>query len=128
MTRREFSPATKEAAFEREDGRCVDCRVTLTPATGIEFDHGRPTGWLGGDNSVENCFPRCRNCHTAKTSREAGDRGRGNHARRRHLGIENPWKRKPPGSKGSGWRKPLNGPAYRVNEETGERIDPPAKD
>lgn len=63
--RKEFSKATKLAAFERARGHCEVCGTKII--TRAEYDHRIPCA-LGGDNSLENCVCTCVKCHRTKTS------------------------------------------------------------
>lgn len=65
--RREFPAKVRVAAFERAGGRCESCRVKLSPATGVEYDHRIPDA-VGGEPIEANCVVLCRNCHGAKTA------------------------------------------------------------
>jgi 5-methylcytosine-specific restriction endonuclease McrA len=66
MGRKEFSKATKAAAFERENGICQGCHTAIT--TGAEYDHALED-YVGGDNNLENCVVLCGRCHKRKTAK-----------------------------------------------------------
>jgi len=92
MKRREFSPSTKRAAYERAGGRCEwdwgegRCPFPLVGG-GVEYHHVRDSYW-GGDNSLENCSAICIGCHRQLTKK---DRPRKDKARRqgdRHKGVK----------------------------------------
>lgn len=123
MSRREFTKATKRAALERSGLLCeaVGAWYGLEPGQrcnaplgyGVEFDH-IDLDANSKDNSLENCAAVCPKCHgfktrhhdipvAAKTLRQQ-DKARGIRGRSR-----NPI----PGSKASGWKKPMYGPAVR---------------
>lgn len=51
---------------------CVDCGRTWLPSRD-QIDHDTPLE-QGGSNEDANLKPRCRECHQAKTTREAGQR------------------------------------------------------
>ena len=111
MKRLEFSRKTRAAAFLRSGGCCEECGAKLKTGEG-EYDHDKEC-WEGGDDSLENCRVLCKVCHEEKTGEAAGRRSKADRQRDKHNGT---WKRKTkpvPGSKDSGWRKPLNGPAIR---------------
>lgn len=116
MRRTEFSIATRRAALKRAKGICeCGCGMPLDQHKGFDFDHIIPCE-LDGDNSLENCRVVNRTCHRAKTSTE--DMPRIKKVRRtdkRQNGLE-ARKAKIAGSKGTGWRNPIHGPAYRVDE------------
>lgn len=68
MSRREFSKATKLAAWERSGGRC-ECgcgqKILGTP----EYDHITPAA-IGGSNDLDNCRVMAKRCHRVKTSKD----------------------------------------------------------
>lgn len=83
MSRLEFSRKTKAARFAHCGGKCEGCGAKLRDGR-FAYDHHVPTGWLGGDNSFENCRVLCtghRSCHQAKTDREAGQKAKSNRVR-----------------------------------------------
>lgn len=49
-TRSEFSAKVRVAAFERSEGRCESCGVTIRPGNGPEYDHCIPDA-LGGPSA-----------------------------------------------------------------------------
>lgn len=124
MSRREFTAQTKRDAWERSDGKCegegtiyglpqgVRCNRDLT--LGVEYDHVDPDA-NSRDNSLENCCAACPACHRWKTShRDRPLIAKTNHQEDMRRGIEKPFKRPMPGSKASGWKKPMGGgPAVR---------------
>jgi 5-methylcytosine-specific restriction protein A len=90
--RREFSKATREAALKRADGKCEGCGLPLRRGR-FAYDHIKATGWLEGDNSLENCQILCtgpNSCHEKKTSEEAGQRAKGNRIIAKEAGITVP--------------------------------------
>jgi len=80
--RRPFTAAEKRAIAEKCDGRCVDCGSDAGP---LDHDHARPV-WGGGETSVANGVLRCRDCHAAKTAREATARAKADRIRKRLAG------------------------------------------
>jgi 5-methylcytosine-specific restriction protein A len=97
--RQEFSRKVKNEALERCGGRCCSCGVTLTPATGTEFDHRIPDA-VNGANSVANCSPLCSNCHGAKTKEDVKQIAKDKRIRDKHSGAK---ERSQRGFKG--WRR-----------------------
>lgn len=85
MKRREFSPKVKLAAFERANGTC-ECTRKLYPGD-IEYDHRIPCD-LGGDNSLDNCVPRCKSCHREKTRQDMRAIAKSRRIRKRQAGIK----------------------------------------
>ncbi len=114
MSRRDFSVAVKRAAYERSRGICeCGCNRPFTdhPKERPEYDH-ELCDFLDGKPDLENCKVIRVDCHLIKTARDMkhikkarrGEKARKNITRAKHT---------MPGSKASGWKKPINGPAYR---------------
>lgn len=59
MIRREFTKATKKAAYERSRGICGECKLSLD-IWGVEYHHKDSRS---NDNSLENCLAICIPCH-----------------------------------------------------------------
>lgn len=113
MSRQEFSRKVKAEALDRSGGKCGSCRITLTPKTGIEYDHRIPDA-VGGMNSVANCVPLCRNCHGSKTNTDVREIARTKRVRDKHTGALKKRQGKPmPGTKASGWKKHMDGSVSR---------------
>jgi 5-methylcytosine-specific restriction protein A len=86
MPREEFSRKTMRAAFARCKGHCDGCGFKLREGR-FFYDHIKPTGWLGGDGSLDNCQVLCDLCHNRKTALESGDRAKGNRIKDRRIGA-----------------------------------------
>jgi 5-methylcytosine-specific restriction protein A len=106
--RQEFSRKVKNEALERCGGRCCSCGVTLTPATGTEFDHRIPDA-VNGANSVANCSPLCSNCHGVKTKQDVKQIAKDKRARDKHSGAMTKTGKPMPGTKRSGWKHKMDG-------------------
>ena len=65
MSRREFTPKIKLAAWERCNGHCETCHAKIVG--GAEYDHVIPCG-LGGEPTLDNIECLCSKCHRLKTS------------------------------------------------------------
>jgi 5-methylcytosine-specific restriction enzyme A len=65
MSRREFKPATKLAAWDRCKGHCETCHAKIIG--GAQYDHVIADA-LGGEPTLENCACLCSKCHRLKTS------------------------------------------------------------
>jgi 5-methylcytosine-specific restriction endonuclease McrA len=116
MTRRtEFTRTTKLAAWNASGGKCADCEREISPGTGPEYDHAIPCE-LGGDNSLGNCVVLCIACHKAKTAKL--DMPAIVKTRSVQAGYVNAKTRRNPlpGSKGSGFRKKMDGTVLWVKE------------
>lgn len=108
-------PRVKIRVFEAQGGLCAHCEAKMgTGGKSPEFDHKVALA-NGGENRESNTQALCRPCHRAKTNVDVAQKSTDRRIKAKHLGIEKK-KARLPGSKGSGWRKPMNGPAYRVKE------------
>jgi hypothetical protein len=71
---------------------------------------------LGGKDEPANMRPAYRRCHRVITREQDLPRiAKAKRSRASHIGARQS-ARKIPGSRGTGWRKPIYGPAYRVDE------------
>ena len=118
MTRAEFSVKVRKAAWDRAGGICeCGCGQPFGthPKERPEYHH-RIEAYLGGDASLENCMCIRSDCHAVITATESAPKAaKVRREDRRQKGLQGR-KATIPGSRGSGWRKPLHGPAYRVKE------------
>lgn len=107
--RREFSRSVKLSAWDRCAGHCESCRQKIIGVA--EYDHATPCG-LDGEPTLENCVVLCARCHRMKTSKlDVPAIAKGKRIEKKRAGIKSG--RPMPGSKRSGWKKPMNGPAIR---------------
>lgn len=113
----EFSVRVRKAAWDRAQGRC-ECGCGRAfgkhPKERPEYHH-RLAAYLGGEPTVENCLVVRWDCHRLLTDGQQPVFSKVRREEKRVTGTERK-KAKIPGSKGTGWRKPLNGPAYRIDE------------
>jgi 5-methylcytosine-specific restriction endonuclease McrA len=123
MSRAEFTKPTKRAALHRAGGVCeatgelyglpAGTRCGRSLAHGVEFDHVILDA-NSKDNSMENCAAVCPPCHKHKTAKHdipvAAETLR---QQDKHRGIRRRKGAPMPGSRASGWKKPMNGPAVR---------------
>jgi 5-methylcytosine-specific restriction enzyme A len=67
--------ATRERVLRRDCGvcRCDECKATGALKPAHEVDHHIPL-WKGGTEDDENLKAINRDCHKAKTAREAAER------------------------------------------------------
>lgn len=114
MTRTEFPPAVRRAAWTRCGGFCEgeDCGAKLwTPK--FEYDHVLACA-LGGDNSLENCAVLCLPCHKAKTGQHDIKRtSKANRQRSAEIKAKRRKSRPMPGTRASGIRKRMDGTVER---------------
>lgn len=100
--------------FEREGGRCWLTGRKINPGDAWDLDH-KIALCNGGTHSEDNLAPALREEHRKKTAEDVKMRAKADRVRKKHLGIHRP-KYPMPGSKASGWKKPLHGPAVRRDE------------
>lgn len=112
MTRRRFPAKALAARLSEFGGCCADCAWPVGGAAGLEWDHITPLK-MGGEDALENLQPLCRPCHRAKTRLDAGHIAKAKRMRQRMAGIGKTVRRPVPGSRLSGWKKPIYGPAIR---------------
>ena len=122
MKREEFDAKVRRAAWERANGRCegmvpglfdepVRCSAPIDIG-GFHYDHVIPY-WTCRDSTLENCQVLCRVCHRIKTDKDIADIAKIKRIKDRAIKARSPKYRPIPGSKRSGWKKPINGPAVR---------------
>ena len=83
--RLEFTNKTKLIAFQEHKGRCAYCESKLGGNKDpTEYDHKyecwqyEEFGWDIKDlNSVENCLPAHKSCHSFKSNKSTGERAKG---------------------------------------------------
>lgn len=112
--RREFPAKVKAEAFKRAGGACEACTRKLF-AGDIHYDHRNPDA-LTGEPTLANCQVLCRSCHSAKTRDDVKDISRAKRREARHLGAHRA-KRLIPGSKGTAFRKHIDGTVTRRQED-----------
>jgi 5-methylcytosine-specific restriction enzyme A len=107
-------PRVRLRVFERTSGNCAECTRRLQPG-GWACDHIVALV-NGGQHRESNLRALCNEpCHSSKTAQDVAEKSKVRRKRAKHVGIKRSG-RKIPGSVGTGIRKPINGPAYRVSE------------
>lgn len=115
MSRRKRTTLQRAAIFDAHNGKCHICGEKIDGTREAwELEHIVPFD-LTRDDTDENLAPAHVVCHRQKTKQDKTIIAKSNRVAAKHKGARAP-KTRLPGSKGSGWRKPLNGPAYRVKE------------
>lgn len=128
--RREFSAATRRAAWERAGGCCeglvmshelfnkrsgfpkmVRCNAPLDHGN-FHYDHRDPD-WFSKDNELENCQLLCRVCHEVKTAWDKRDIAKSKRIQDKLIKARTPRGRPMPGTKRSGIRKRMSGKVER---------------
>lgn len=97
--------------FDAYGGRCWISGQKIMPGDQWDLDH-KIALCNGGEHRESNLAPALRAVHRVKTASDVKARAKADRVRKKHLGI---WKPRSvvPGSKASGWKKPLHGPAIR---------------
>ena len=111
-------PSAKARIIKRQDGICgCGCGVKLGLAGElIEFDHEQAL-ILGGANDENNLRALRKPCHRAKTKRDVTQKSTEARKRAKHLGLKPKSKAQLPGSKGSKWKRRVDGTVVRRDEE-----------
>ena len=86
------------------------CQCEINGRSGLEWDHHIPLA-IGGDDALSNLDPLCVRCHRAKTRTDVSRIAKSLRVRLKHLGIRKP--RSFPGSRGSRWKKKIDGSVVR---------------
>ena len=119
VTRRNFTPATRKAAYERAQGRCQGCGCDLTGKR-WDCDHVLPD-WLGGRPVLENAEVLCAGsratCHGKKTAADVKRIAKTRRQRRYHeTGRSHRHAVRPMRSRGfQGWRR-FDGQIVRAHD------------
>lgn len=111
MTRRRRTPKQRLAILEACGEICHICGNKIDGAKERwEIEHIIPLA-LGGEDGGGNLAPAHVACHREKTSADAGDIAKANRVRAKHNGARPPSQF--PGSKGTRWKKKLDGTVVR---------------
>ena len=104
-------PRVRLRVFERCGGRCHISGRKITAADVWELDHIIAL-INGGENRETNMAPALCDKHREKTAADVAMKSKDRRVKQKFLGIK-PSKMKMAGSRDSGWKKPLHGPAIR---------------
>ncbi|MEC9268528.1 MAG: HNH endonuclease signature motif containing protein [Pseudomonadota bacterium] len=108
-------PKVKRRVLDRAGDCCEGCGRKVGPGgEAYQIDHVLAL-INGGTNTEDNLQVLCTGCHGLKTKEDVAVKAKIARVRNKHMGLHKA-KRKIPGSKGTGMRKPLWGQAYRVEE------------
>ena len=119
MTRRNFSLATRKAAYARDGGKCCRCGVAITFAKS-NCDHVLPCA-LGGGNDLANAATLCIPCHRDFKTRDDVRRIRkADRQKKYHETGRSRARRGPPmqGRGFTGWRR-FDGSAVKAETRSG---------
>lgn len=112
--RRRLSGKARQRFLEEHGRRCHLCPGKIDETREKwEIEHVIPLA-LGGEDEPENWRPAHAKCHLAKTREDVAQIAKAKRVELRHRGSPQRKSSRPmPGSRASGWRKPMNGPAER---------------
>lgn len=109
MTRRSLSTRERVRLFELHGGRCYLCGGKIDGTREAwEVEHELPVA-LGGDESDENRKLAHVKCHKPKTAEDVGRIRKADRERARHIGAKARPRNTIPGSRGTKWKKRLDG-------------------
>lgn len=110
-------PRVRLRVFEAHNGLCHLTGLKITGADAWDMDHVKALA-NGGENRESNLAPALRKAHRVKTAEDVAKKATSYRKRSKFLGIkpEKPAYRKVPGSRGTGFRRKLNGMVERVDE------------
>lgn len=102
----------KMRIFEKHGGKCYLSGRKIMPGDAYDFDHiVALVNWTGEGhgNRESNIAPALRDKHKAKTAQDVAIKSEARRVKSKHLGIKQKGKHVIPGSKGSRWKKKLDG-------------------
>lgn len=109
-------------AVGAEYGLPAGQRCYIPLAKGFEVHHVKEAEY-GGDNSLGNALCICRLCHRFVTRAFVQGLRKADRVRDKASGAFKPSSRPMPGSKASGWRKPMNRHAVRRSSGDDDAAD-----
>ena len=101
----------KVRIFEQYKGQCCICGLSIRGRLLPAYDH-RISLINGGENRESNIQLLCTECHKVKTRSDVREKSMVYRKKAKHLGIYKS-KHKIPGSKGSGFRRKMDGTVWR---------------
>ena len=101
--------------WERCEGRCGECGRKIGPADSWIIEHLIALV-NGGQNRESNLGVTCGWCKPAKDRRDVAQKAKAAKVRKKHVGIKKQSSRLIPGSKGSGFRRRMDGTVERIDE------------
>lgn len=104
-------PRVRVRVFEAHDGICYLSGRKITAADKWEIEHMQALS-LGGLNVESNLAPALVEPHKKKTAIDRKIKKKNDSVRKRHLGLKKP-RSTIPGSKGSKWKRKLDGTVVR---------------
>ena len=111
------TPAPKRVrlrVFEAHGGKCHLTGRKIRPGDDWDLDHCLALV-NGGENRESNLAPALRSAHRKKTAQDVAQKAKDARVRAKHLGLHKP-KQTLPGSKGSKWKRKIDGTVVRRDE------------
>ena len=100
-------PRVKDRVLAAYGNKCAISGIPFSPSEKPEFDHIQPLR-NGGENRESNLQPLTKFEHKKKTGKDMAIKKKNERVRKKHLGIETK-KATIPGSKGSKWKRTIDG-------------------
>ena len=100
-------PRVKLRVFEAHNGICALTGRKINAGDKWDCDHTQALT-NGGENRESNLQPALRSAHRKKTAKDVAIKAKDARVRKKHLGIEAK-KATIPGSKGSKWKRTVDG-------------------
>ena len=100
-------PRVRLRVFEAHDGVCALTGQKIMAGDKWDCDH-KVALINGGEHRESNLQPALQLAHRKKTADDVKLKAKADRVRKKHLGITEP-KSKLPGSKGSKWKRKING-------------------
>ncbi len=111
-----FPPRVRLRILLRFDRHCARCTRPIAVGETFTADHVIAIV-NGGENRERNGQPLCTTCNPIKNAEDMADKSKGARVMKRAYGISQKRGRPIPGSRRSGWRKPMYGPAVRRHNQ-----------
>ena len=110
-------PRVKARIVLAQNGVCAcGCGVKVGAAgERIEFDHAKAL-INGGENRESNLQALRPACHAMKTRQDVAEKAKVASVRAHHLGLKSPTRHPLPGSKGSKWKRKVDGTVVRRDD------------
>ena len=101
--------------FERFGGICQETGRRIGPADQWDCDH-KTALCNGGEHRESNLRPVLRAAHRKKTAKDVAQKAKDRRVRSKHLGIKPRTANALPGSKGSKWKRRVDGTVIRRDQ------------
>lgn len=101
-----FPPRVRKRILERHGRRCAECTRPIRSGDKWTCDH-KIALINGGENRESNGQPLCEWCNPEKNAADVAEKSKVAAMAYADLGLKKP-KRPMPGSRASGWRKPMH--------------------